>query len=81
MRTREEIELENIRRAACAGTYVRTYTCNCGSGKCKWELVDARGIFCTYVCDDCVEEKKSHYRKDIFEDSNYWTDEPIEEDY
>lgn len=41
-------------------------------------LVDARGIFCCYVCDACYEAKRARYRPDIFTDPNYWTDEPVE---
>ncbi len=54
--------------------------CGCGSGKPRRALDDARGIFCAYVCDDCEEEAKSKYRSDIFTDSGYWHDEPIEPD-
>ena len=55
---------------------------NCKSGKRRYELLDARGISCGYVCEDCEKEKKSHYRPEIFEDSCYYSDEPIEpEDY
>jgi len=54
--------------------------CRCGSGKERRALYDARGIFVSYVCDDCEREVKRHYRPDIFTDPNYWTDEPIEED-
>jgi len=52
--------------------------CFCGSGLPRYELVDARGIFCTYVCDKCEKTKRSRYRPDIFTDSDYWADEPIE---
>ena len=54
--------------------------CNCGSGLPREEIVDSRGIFVAFVCDECREEKLSGYRSDIFEDSNYWTDEQIEPD-
>lgn len=54
--------------------------CNCGSGKFREEVVDARGIFVTFVCDDCRKEKLKGYRSDIFENPGYWADEPIEED-
>ena len=54
---------------------------NCDSGKPRFELHDARGISCGYVCEDCIEEKKSHYRPEIFEDSFYHTDENIDDDY
>lgn len=55
--------------------------CSCGSGEERYPLYDARGIFCTYVCTKCESEKKESYRSDIFKDSNYEADEPIEEDY
>ncbi len=55
--------------------------CICGSNLPKYDLTDARGIFCTYVCEKCEDEKKSHYRQDIFTDSNYYADEQIEDDY
>ena len=54
--------------------------CPCGSGEYPEALYDARGIFCCYVCDKCEKEKKSRYRPEIFEDGNYWADEPIDEE-
>jgi hypothetical protein len=53
-------------------------TCPCGSGEPCWELNDARGIFCSYVCDKCEDEKRREYRPEIFTDGSYETDEPIE---
>lgn len=54
--------------------------CYCGSGL-KWrELVDARGIFCCFVCDKCEVERRKEFRKEIFTDPNYRASEPIEED-
>jgi len=50
--------------------------CPCGSGEPPYPLKDGYGIFMCYVCDDCVKEKRSHYRDDIFE--QYDTDEQIE---
>ena len=44
---------------------------NCDSGLPRKELRDAKGYSCGYVCDKCEEEKKSHYRPEIFEDPNY----------
>lgn len=55
--------------------------CNCGSGQPRRELLDARGIFCAFICDRCKNAKMAEYRPDIFMDANYWHDEPIEEDY
>ena len=55
--------------------------CPCGSGEPSSPLIDARGIFCSYVCEACEEEVKSRYRPEVFEDASYACDEPIEEDY
>jgi hypothetical protein len=46
----------------------------------RYELRDARGIFCCFVCPHCEAEKRKRYRSDIFTGGNYWHDEPIEED-
>jgi len=54
--------------------------CNCGSGKPRRALYDARGIFCAYVCNTCEADKRATYRDDVFNDPDYWHDEPIEED-
>lgn len=43
-----------------------------------WIMSDARGIPCGRVCDQCVEELRKKYRPEIFTDSNYYADEPIE---
>lgn len=55
--------------------------CICGSGKSSWELYDARGIYVSRICEDCEEKVRSKFRPDIFTDSEYWHDEPIEEEY
>jgi len=55
--------------------------CNCGSGLDRKEVLDARGIFVSYVCQNCYSEILDGYRYDIFVDSNYATDEEIEGDY
>lgn len=52
--------------------------CFCGSGQPRRELTDARGIFCTFVCDKCEADRMKEFRSDIFTDSDYWHDEPIE---
>lgn len=54
--------------------------CSDGHAGARWPLSDARGIFCAYVCDRCEDWRRSQYRPDIFEDSNYWADEPIDEE-
>jgi hypothetical protein len=53
--------------------------CSCGSGLIARPLYDARMVFCCYVCDVCEEEKRSHYRPEIF-DTLYQAEEPIEPD-
>lgn len=45
--------------------------CNCGSHKGRYELRDAAGIFCAYVCEDCEAEKRKTYNPAIFESTRY----------
>lgn len=49
---------------------------------CKnpWDEYDARGIYLCRVCVECVDSKLSGYRQDVLTNSNYWHDEPIDED-
>lgn len=54
--------------------------CPCGSGKDSYWQYDARGIELCRTCDDCHEEKMARYRPEVLTNSNYWHDEPIEED-
>ena len=54
--------------------------CDCGSGKEKFPQADARAIFLCYTCDDCHKTKMKRYRPDVLTDSNYWHDEPIDEE-
>jgi hypothetical protein len=54
--------------------------CMCGSDLERYELLDARGISCGYVCEECEDDKISRYRPDVFIDPHYWTEEPIYED-
>ena len=54
--------------------------CPCGSGETRHELVDARGIFCAFVCDQCEPAKRAKFRPEIFTDGAYEADEPIEGD-
>ena len=56
--------------------------CPCGSGEDRFPLHDARGIFVSYVCDQCEKEVKNSCRPEIFEDCNYDTfGEQVEDDY
>jgi len=52
----------------------------CDSGKYHEAVYDARGIYCGKVCEDCEAELRQQFRPEIFTDSQYQTDEPIEED-
>jgi hypothetical protein len=54
--------------------------CPCGSSQSRRELKDARGIFCTFVCNACERRKRHSFRADIFTDPNYQTDEAIDEE-
>ena len=56
--------------------------CNCGSGQETWPMNDGNGIFCTYVCCACVDEKRKKYRPEIMDRAYTEEDvcEPIEEE-
>jgi hypothetical protein len=57
--------------------------CSCGSGRTREELLDARGIFCCYVCPSCEAEKRRDlawrvqhqlggpYRPEVLSDPGY----------
>lgn len=46
---------------------MKPHTCRCGSGLESYELVDAAGLFCSYVCEKCEEETRKRYDPRIFE--------------
>ena len=48
-------------------------------GQGTWDEYDARGIYLTKVCDNCVEAKLEPFRKDVLTNPAYECDEPIEE--
>lgn len=52
--------------------------CPCGSGEPSQWLHDARGIPVARVCAKCERRVRAKYRPEIFTDSQYWTDEPVE---
>jgi hypothetical protein len=52
--------------------------CTCGSDEIRHELIDGHGIFLTFACGVCEDEKLKKFRPDIME--RYECDEPIEED-
>lgn len=57
-----------------------TKTCGCGSGLERRAEYDARGIFLTYVCEECRSDKLGRYRPDVLTDPSYWHSEPIDDD-
>lgn len=40
--------------------------CRCGSGKPRFELLDAAGIFAGFVCTDCELAQKRKFRPEVF---------------
>jgi len=58
----------------------RLQECWCGSKEWPNANHDARGIFLCYSCSKCHKEKMKGYRQDVLSDSNYWHDEPIDDD-
>jgi hypothetical protein len=49
--------------------------CPCGSCLPRRELIDAAGIFCTFVCDKCEGEERKQFNPRIFAES-YDPDKP-----
>ncbi len=45
----------------------RVRLCSCGSGHESYELRDAAGIFCTFVCESCEARKRAGYDPAIFD--------------
>lgn len=51
--------------------------CPCGSSHPRRELIDAMGIFCTFVCDACEPAKRREFDPAIFDPDTYPRDEDI----
>ena len=58
----------------------RDLPCTCGSGKPSSWQYDARGIPLRRTCTSCHKREMGRYRPEVLTDSNYWADEPIEEE-
>jgi len=54
--------------------------CPCGSGLEQRDLVDARGIFAGFVCDQCERQARAKVRPEVLDDPDYGTDEPVDDD-
>ncbi len=54
--------------------------CTCGSGSERYELTDAAGIFCAFVCEKCEKEKRSKFNPAIFESGTTYAATGEEED-
>lgn len=54
--------------------------CRCGSGHERYELVDAAGIFCTFVCEVCEPEARKRFNPAIFNESSQYAATGEEED-
>ena len=54
--------------------------CMCGSGLARYELVDAAGTFCTYVCERCEAGARANYNPAIFESGSAYAVSGEEED-
>jgi hypothetical protein len=53
-------------------------TCTCGSGRQRFAKYDGHGIFLTYVCEKCEDEKMKQFRPDIM--THYTADEDIDDE-
>lgn len=57
-----------------------TRPCNCGSGLPRFEIVDAAGIFCTFACDACEDDKRAKFDPRIFDGRSAYAATGEEED-
>jgi hypothetical protein len=48
--------------------------CPCGSNLDRRALVDAKHIFCNFVCDACESAKRAWFNPEIFTNPNYRED-------
>lgn len=55
-------------------------TCTCGSNLWRHELLDAAGLFCGYVCDQCEDDKRAQFNPTIFESGTPYAMTGEEED-
>jgi hypothetical protein len=54
--------------------------CRCGSGKERYALKDAAGIFLTYVCEVCEPETRRGYNPRIFDTNTRYASSGEERD-
>lgn len=54
--------------------------CNCGSGLPRYDLVDAAGNFCAFVCGICEDEKRARFNPRIFQKGSRYALSGEEED-
>lgn len=54
--------------------------CSCGSGLERFELSDAAGIFCSFVCDGCEGQVRKRYNPRIFDASSTYASTGEESD-
>ena len=59
---------------------MRERTCPCGSGLPRRDLLDAAGIFCTFVCDRCEARKRAQFNPAIFDPTTAYAATGEEED-
>ena len=56
-------------------------TCSrCNNGKIRYELKDAAGIFCSFVCEDCEQYVRNEYKPSIFEPGTRYAQSGEEDD-
>lgn len=54
--------------------------CRCGSGLDRYDLCDAAGIFCTYVCEKCESVARERFNSTIFRTDHPYARSGKEED-
>ena len=54
--------------------------CKCGSGKERYALKDAAGIFCDYVCEACESRERKRWNPQIFVEGSPYSRSGDEDD-
>lgn len=58
----------------------KTTECRCGSGEPRYELLDAAGIFCTFVCSRCEATRMKEFKPAIFSETGRYASTGDEQD-
>jgi hypothetical protein len=62
-------------KAPVSNSWMSGLHCACGSGLVREELFDARGVFLSYVCKECLEEVLKEFPAEVLTNPDYLEEE------